>query len=115
MAEKSTIYSYPYRSYDDGLSEFCLVFDADQQSFSFEIETLLSFEDSINDPQKYISNVFEDFTAWMNENGYRTDTIISFWDYFDTDGINRHFPSVEISYVVFKTMIQGFINHGSQS
>lgn len=106
---KKEIYAYPHTQYNDGLPEFCLVYDEEKQKYEFEIETLLGFEDEINGPVKFMECILSDFTDWMDENGYQTAEKVTYWDYFDTAGINREYDSIEQAYGVFKRMILGFI------
>ncbi len=106
---REEIYAYPHAYYNDGLSEFVLVHDAETDKYSFEIETLLGFHDEIEAPKMYVKSILADFTEWMIENGYRTDAKIKFWDYFDTYGVSREYDSIEKAYGVFSCMIKGFI------
>ncbi len=109
---REEIYAYPHTQYNDGLSEFVLVYETEKDKYSFEIETLLGFEDDIVGPKLYIKSILADFTEWMIENGYRIDENIKFWDYFDTSGISREYDSIEKAYGVFRCMIKGFIELG---
>ena len=41
------LYSYPHKFHTDGLSDFCICFDSENQEYYFEIELAVGFYDEI--------------------------------------------------------------------
>ena len=59
------IYAYPHKLYNDGLSEFCIIYEAETEIYAIEIETLLGFDDT-KGPQNHIRDILSDFLiGWM--------------------------------------------------
>lgn len=105
----NTLYSYPHKFHTDGLSDFCICFDSENQEYYFEIELAVSFDDEITGPQHHVNDILNDLTEWMKENGYRTDEPLSFWEYFETEGVSKRYKTIEKAYTAFRKMVHGFL------
>ena len=109
MESDLSLYSYPYNYHTDGLSDFSVLYDEETKDYSFELETLIDFDDKEKGPKHHISDILKDFSDWMDENGYDKNVPVSFWEYFSPDGICKRYKSIEKVYSAFRMIATGFL------
>lgn len=105
------------KSYDDlskndcclyTMNDFDLTYHKDTDDYSMGIETVCFFEKEDGD-KKYIMNILEQFTKWMNENGYSTNNKLNLFEVFtESNSINTHFKTIEECYTYFKLLVNGY-------
>jgi hypothetical protein len=106
------------KSYDDlssssganihTMNDIELLYHKDTEDYSISIETIYMFELKDGDI-KYLKCLLDNFTKWMDEHGYRTDSRVNLYEVFTYgNNINTHFKTIEECYANFKMLVNGY-------
>lgn len=121
ISEKETqdmLFIWGIKSYDDlsqskeanlyTMNDLDIIYHKDEEKYSISIETIYIFS-TIEAQYNYMQSLLDEFTKWMKENNYDTNTTFSLYKVF-TDGINISikYNSIEEIYAAFKMMVNGY-------
>ena len=82
----------------------------DENKYFLDIETIYEFNKE-EDKQKYLQNLLNEFTNFMNNSGYDINKKISWHDVFSVNfNLNNSFNTIEECYAVFKLLVVGYCN-----
>jgi len=91
------------------MNEISIIRSRFTKMYRINIETMYNFNDSINGPKKYVCELFDRLTEWMDENGHDTSYESCLFDVFTVSrGISGGFSSIPELYGSFKLLVKGF-------
>lgn len=91
------------------LNDFDITYLKDKQKYIMELETIYDFE-SPEAEREYLVNICNQFTDWMQENGYNTYKKLSFSDLFHKNySIKSEFDTIEDLYAVFAMLVRTYV------
>ena len=110
------------KSYDDlsscganlyTMNDIDLIYLKDAKKYILGVETVYLFKTK-EDEQNYFKTLLENFTVWMNKQGYDiNNTLNPYGDMHSifTSGynINTHFDTIEDAYRIFKFLVNGYL------
>lgn len=92
-----------------------IFYDKESKSYILSIETLYLFTSGQEQEKRYIRNLFNKLTEWMNSKGFDTTQELNFHDVFCTGlNINSEFESLEQLYATFKFLVKGFCSETNE-
>lgn len=91
------------------LNDFDITYLKDRKKYIMELESVYDFE-TPEFERKYLVDICNKFTDWMNEKGYNTYKKLSFNDLFYKNySINSEFDTIEDLYAVFAMLVRTYI------
>lgn len=92
-------------------SDFELTYHFDTGTYTMSMETIYQMD--ADTAYRYLTDINEKFTEWMNSNNYYTDRRLNLWEVF-TNGLNFNsdFTSVEDAYAAFEMLMYGSCTQG---
>lgn len=91
----------------DGLTDFYLTYSPVSNDYSMSLETIYGF-DNQESVKSYLQSNLDQFTIWMEQNGYDTNKEVSLWQIFEHgDGMKSHYNTIAEAYAVFKLLTNG--------
>lgn len=94
-----------------GMNDIEILYDKKTKKYFIGgVETIYLFDKS-EDCKKYIAENLYKIRVFMDEKGYKTDTLLSLYDVF-TEGvnINSKFDTIEELYACFKMLSMGYMS-----
>lgn len=89
------------------MNDFDITYLKDKKKYILGIETFLSFDEGHDGEKKYLNWILDEFTKWMEENGYKTDKQVPFYCFGDYS-LADEFGTLEDAYALFKLYVKGF-------
>lgn len=90
------------------LNDIDLTYNGKTNLYSLGIETIFQFDD-IKDEIRYITDLLDRFTDWMEECGYSTNYKLSYADVLNGVNSAQKFTSIEQAYAWFKFQVTSFV------
>ena len=91
------------------LNDFDITYYKNIGKYIMEIETIYDF-DSPDAERRYLVNICNKFTDWMDENGYNTYKKLLFSDLFNKNlSIKSEFDTIEDLYAVFAMLVRTYV------
>lgn len=91
------------------LNDFDITYLKDRKKYIMELESIYDFETS-DDERKYIVDICNKFTDWMDEKGYNRYKKLDFYDLFCKNcSIKSEFDTIEDLYAVFAMLVRTYI------
>ena len=87
------------------MNDFDIVYSKKDDTYAFDIETV--YEMSQSEQKKYLKNILNQFTAWMENNNYETGYRLDYYQAFSPFAESSSIPEL---YAKFKLLVEGFCN-----
>lgn len=94
------------------MNDLEIIYNKKENKYLISIETIYLFTNGIEGEKEYLRCLLNQFTAWMQNQGYNLNVQMGLYDIF-TAGINitSKFDTIEELYGCFKLLVNGYINH----
>lgn len=93
------------------MNDFDVIYNKETKTYKMSVETIYSFPEGESGEKKYLQNILNRFTQWMQHEGFNINKELELWDIFTDDkGVNTQYKTIEELYAVFKLLVKGFNN-----